>query len=74
MNRANELVTSVKTVYDEEADALYVRFTETAVQESEEVSEGVVLDFDAKGKIVAIEVLDASKHLSSGAGLPTAAE
>ena len=74
MSGANESVTPVKTVYDKEADALYVRFSETAVLESEEVAEGVVLDFDAEGKIVAIEVLDASKHLSSGAGLPTAAE
>jgi uncharacterized protein YuzE len=64
----------MKTRYDPEADALYVRFSEAAVVESEEVSEGVVLDFDSDGRIVAIEVLDASKHLSSGANLTTAAE
>jgi uncharacterized protein YuzE len=33
-----------------------------------------VLDFDAEGRIVAIEVLDARKRLAEGALLPTAAE
>jgi uncharacterized protein YuzE len=53
----------MKTIYDAEADALYVRFSETAVVESEEVSEGVVLDFDADGRIVAIELIEATKHI-----------
>ncbi len=64
----------MKTTYDADADALYVRFAEVPVIESEEVSDGVVLDFDAEGRIVAIELLDASKHLSAGAKFPTAAE
>lgn len=64
----------MKTIYDAEADALYVRFTDTPICESEEVAEGVVLDFDRQGKIVAIEVLDASKNLSSGVTFPSAAE
>jgi len=65
---------AMKTTYDAEADALYVRFSETPVVESEEVSDGVVLDFDAEGRIVAIELIDASKHLAAGADIPTAAE
>ena len=64
----------MKTIYDAKADALYVRFADTPVVESEEVSEGVMLDFDADGRIVAIEVLDASRHLTPGAKLPVAAE
>jgi uncharacterized protein YuzE len=64
----------MKTTYDAEADALYVRFSETPVVESEEVSNGVILDFDADGRIVAIELLDASKHVAAGANLTTAAE
>jgi uncharacterized protein YuzE len=64
----------MKTIYDPDADALYVRFADAAVVESEEVSEGVVLDYDAEGRIVAIEVLEARRHLASGATLPTAAE
>ena len=64
----------MKTIYDPKADALYVRFADTQVAESEEVAEGVVLDFDADGRIVAIEVLDARRHLTPGAKLPAAAE
>lgn len=50
--------------YDRETDAAYIRFSPEKVLESEEVSEGVVLDFDADGRIVGMEVLDASRHLS----------
>lgn len=50
--------------YDRNADAAYIRFSEDKVLESEEVSEGVVLDYDADGRIVGMEVLDASRHLS----------
>jgi uncharacterized protein YuzE len=57
----------MQTRYDPDADALYVRFSEAEIIESEEVSNGVILDFDAEGRIVAIEVLDASKHLAAGA-------
>jgi uncharacterized protein YuzE len=64
----------MKTSYDQAADALYVRFAEAPIVESEEVADGVVLDFDADGRIVAIELIDASKHLAAGATLPTAAE
>jgi uncharacterized protein YuzE len=58
--------------YDPYADALYVRFSEAEIIESEEVSNGVILDFDAEGRIVAIEILDASKHLLPGATFSTA--
>jgi uncharacterized protein YuzE len=67
-------IEAMRTHYDADADALYVRFAEAAVVESEEVAEGVVLDFDAEGRIVAIELIDGSKHLASGAKFPTAAE
>jgi uncharacterized protein YuzE len=65
---------STRTSFDPEADALYVRFAEASIVESEEVAGGVVLDFDAEGRIVAIELLEASKHVAAGAELPTAAE
>lgn len=61
----------MRTHYDAEADALYVRFTEATVSESEEVRPGIVFDFDADGRIVAVEILDASEHLAQGADLKT---
>jgi len=64
----------MKTIYDPESDALYVRFADTPVAESEEVADGVVLDFDGDGKIVGFEFLNAQKHIAAGATFPTAAE
>jgi len=49
--------------YDPEANAAYIRFSPQAVEESEEVSDGIVIDFDAEGRIVGLEVLDARAHL-----------
>ncbi len=63
----------MKTTYDPDMDALYLRMADAAAVESEEVSPGVVLDFDANGGVVAIEVLHAKQTLASGA-LPLAAE
>ena len=50
--------------YDRETNAAYNRFSHGSVSESEEVSDGVVLDFDAQGRIVGIEVLDARRYLA----------
>lgn len=46
---------------DQESDALYFRLDELAIVESEEVQPGVILDFNAEGHVVGIEIL----HLSS---------
>ncbi|HEY9056483.1 MAG TPA: DUF2283 domain-containing protein [Aurantimonas sp.] len=50
--------------YDRESDAAYIRFSPEPVIESEEVSDGVVLDYDTDGRIVGMEVMEASRHLS----------
>ena len=54
----------MKIEYSKEADALYVYFRQVKVAKSKEVEEGVVVDFDNKGHIVGIEILDASKRLT----------
>jgi uncharacterized protein YuzE len=48
---------------DEAADALYIRLQETAIVESEEVSPGVILDFDESGRVVGIEMLGVRQRL-----------
>jgi uncharacterized protein YuzE len=53
--------------YDPASDAAYFRFSEAAVIDSEEVAPGVVLDFDAEGRIVALEVLQAATRLPKDA-------
>ena len=47
---------------DRKADALYFRLSETPIVESEEVSPGVVLDYDADNKVVGVEVLKISQR------------
>ena len=47
----------MRMTYDPDADALMLRLSDTAVAESEEVAPNVVLDFDAEGRVVGIEVL-----------------
>jgi len=54
----------VKLAYDREADALFVRFADETITESEEVRPGLIVDFDATGRIVAIEMLDVSEQLT----------
>ncbi|MCL7411964.1 MAG: DUF2283 domain-containing protein [Methanosarcinaceae archaeon] len=48
----------MKIKLDLESDALYFRISEDAIEESEEVSKGLVVDYDASGKVVGIEVLN----------------
>jgi len=54
----------MKVRYDEEADALYIRLRKGEYYESDEIKEGFILDYDADGNIVGIEILDASSNLS----------
>lgn len=48
---------------DQEADALYLRLDESAIVESEEVSPGVVLDYNAENQVVGVEILYLSKRV-----------
>jgi uncharacterized protein YuzE len=50
----------MKIEYDPKADAMYIRLKAGTVAESDEVRPGVVLDFDAEGKVLGIEMLDVS--------------
>ncbi len=53
----------VRVEYDEKADAMYVWVRRGKHDVSEELAENVILDLDKKGRIIGIEVLDASKNL-----------
>jgi len=53
----------VRLKIDSESDALYLRLDETAIVESEEVQPGVILDFDADGHVVGVEILALSTRV-----------
>jgi uncharacterized protein YuzE len=52
----------MKLVVHKEDDALYLRLDDTAIVESEEVSDGIILDYNAEGKVVGIEMLYVSQR------------
>ncbi len=49
---------------DRESDVLYIRLDESDIVESEEVDPGVILDFNAEGKVVGIEMLNISNRVT----------
>lgn len=56
----------MKITYYADTDSLYIDLTDIASVESREVSEGVVLDYDAQGNLVGIDIDNASRKLELG--------
>jgi uncharacterized protein YuzE len=57
------VMTMVRVEYDPKADSMYVWLRKAKYDISEELAENVVINPDKNGRIVGIEVLDASKNL-----------
>ena len=49
--------------YYPNTDMLYIKLADGVSMESEEVAPGVVLDFDERNRVIAIEIEDASKFI-----------
>jgi len=55
----------MKISYDPEVDVLSVLFNDSPIEESDEERPGLILDFDADGNVVGIEVLNASMRVDN---------
>ncbi len=53
----------MRVEYDSKADAMYVWLRRARYEISEELADNVIMDLDESGRIIGIEILDASKSL-----------
>jgi uncharacterized protein YuzE len=60
----NGKMLSMKVIYDQIADTLTIILAETPVTESDEDKPGTILDYDDKGNLVSLEILDASRRVN----------
>ncbi len=54
----------MKIEYDKEVDAIYLRLQEKYVARTVQIEEGLNLDLDEEGKLIGLEVLDATQRYS----------
>ena len=55
----------MKVTYDPEVDVLRIIFRNAPIEESDEDKPGVILDYDAEGNVVGLEVLNASRRVEN---------
>ena len=54
----------MKLTIDKSADALYLRLDDSSIVQTEEVSPGVILDYNEAKEVVGVEMLYLSKRSS----------
>jgi len=54
---------TMKVTIDKDADALYMRLSDTQIHDSEEVKPGVILDYDDQDNLIGIEILRVSERV-----------
>lgn len=55
----------MKVIYDAETDVLRIVLSDALIEESNEDSSGVILDYDQAGNVVGLEVLNASTRVKN---------
>ena len=55
----------MKVIYDKETDTLSIILRPGKVAESDEARPGLILDYDKAGRLVSLELLDASEQVKA---------
>lgn len=53
----------MKIIFDSETDTLTLLFRDEPVVESDELKQGLIVDYNRDGKIISVEILDASENI-----------
>jgi len=59
----------MKVIFDPETDTLSLIFRKDKIAESDEIREGIIIDYNKDGKIVSMEILDATEQVSEPRGI-----
>ncbi|HHT9124515.1 MAG TPA: DUF2283 domain-containing protein [Candidatus Brocadiia bacterium] len=59
----------MKVIFDPETDTLSIILRDEKISESDEVRDGVIIDYNKSGKIVSIEIMDASEQVAEPQGI-----
>ncbi|AMM42163.1 hypothetical protein HS1_002381 [Candidatus Desulfofervidus auxilii] len=59
----------MKVIFDPETDTLSIIFRDDKISESNEIREGIIIDYSKDGKIVSMEIMDASEQVSEPQGI-----
>lgn len=51
--------------YDEKVDAMYIELAKGKYEKTRKISDVILVDEDAKGKVLGIEILDATKNITA---------
>ena len=50
--------------YDKKQDALYINLAKGTYEKSKKITDSIVVDMDKKGKVLGIEILDATENIN----------
>ena len=59
----------MKVIFDPDTDTMNLIFRNDSIAESDEIKKGVILDYNKDGKIVSMEILDASEQITEPEGI-----
>lgn len=54
----------MKAIFDPQTDSMSLIFREDEIVDSDEIREGIIIDYNKDGKIVSMEILDASEQIT----------